>query len=847
MTGGGTHLSDGLAGGSGSVSPNSGSTRSGELLFDIVVSRMLYALAPLTAIWLIGALSRVYESGWHPVFTAEAVAASMVAVFFVFRKRLSSRWVAVTFMTCLCVLAFLGLLSFGMASGGAMMALVGMGVLAAAIYGRKAGLFVTSGGVLALILTALGVRAGYLPLFVGSIDTYAHSGTAWIATASNLILISVVLVLCISAIQERMAASVATAKAESEFTDMALNAQRDMFFVFNVHTKKVERWNRAFREMTGLTDEEIESRPMPDGWSDFVDLPEVTAAMSRLIAGSTDFFETNIRRADGRVLPVEFRATVARNDALGGPLIVGVGRDMTARRSAEHALRESEERFRLVLDNVPTVVWTADTAGNLGYVSPNTKTLYGYTAEEVMSGGLPFLLPRIHEEDRSMVRDAYLATGFHRRSFECQFRFQTGDGRWVWIHHQAVPVFSRVDGKASCGVWTDITEQVSSLEKLHQAEKMKAVGELAGGVAHDFNNQLMAISGCVELLAQGMAEQPNLLRYVHHIRDCTGFAASLTHRLLAFSRKTAERIQPQDAHRVLEQTAFILERSISGEVRIALDLNASHPWVSADISRLQNSVLNLCLNARDAMPRGGDLTLSTRNISATDRSDGSSLPPGEYLCICIADTGHGMSNAVKERAFEPFFTTKPEGKGTGLGLSSVRSFVEDRKGIVKLTSVVDRGTEVSIYLPVCAAGGDALDGAVLSERVDLKGNILLVDDDTEVAKTIAAMLEEFGYRVKRCNSGRRAVDQYRRNPSAVDLVILDWVMPDFGGRETLSALREINEDIKILLASARISKEDVLSVLEDGAADYIQKPFSAEELADKVGAALSVTSAEFLT
>jgi signal transduction histidine kinase len=323
------------------------------------------------------------------------------------------------------------------------------------------------------------------------------------------------------------------------------------------------------------------------------------------------------------------------------------------------------------------------------------------------------------------------------RSVDLQYRFLTKKQGVIWIHHHAAPVQGK-DGKVmACGVWTDITEQVNAASDLHQTEKMQALGRLAGGVAHDFNNQIAAISGCAEILAKKTATYPALLEYVRHIRTSADLASSLTEQLLTFSRKTVGRERPENAHALVHQTVSMLTRSLASNIQITECLNARNAVISADGSRLQNAVLNLCLNASDAMPNGGNLTVSTRDIARETGIAGRlNLPPADYLCIEVADTGHGMDDGTRMRIFDPFFTTKPEGKG--YGLLGVLDFVKNCRGAVDVTSAVNVGTTFFLYLPICEEKV-ALPSDNQAKNLGRKHTILIVDE--EPAPKIDAALQ----------------------------------------------------------------------------------------------------------
>lgn len=377
--------------------------------------------------------------------------------------------------------------------------------------------------------------------------------------------------------------------------------------------------------------------------------------------------------------------------------------------------------------------------------------------------------------------------------------------------------------------------------RLRQSEKLTALGQLAGGIAHDFNNQLTGVMGYADMLAQRLEQEP-YKRFAVGIVASARRAADLTQKLLAFSRKGKYLIAPVDVHQILGEVVSILKHSIDKRVRIRQVLNVGHSAVLGDPNQIQNAILNLAVNARDAMPEGGELVFETDIITLDEafcRDHHGEISPGAFLRLTVTDSGCGMSGEVKKHLFEPFFTTKEPGKGTGMGLASVYGTVRNHHGLISVHSEEGRGTSVRIDLPLAPDPARELDAPHAASPARGSARILLVDDDETVRAMAPEMLRDLGYRVTTCVDGREAVDYYRAHRNEVDLVILDMVMPEMGGRDAFVAMRQINPQVRAILSSGYSLNGEAQSILDEGVLGFIGKPYRHAELSTAVEEALA--------
>lgn len=391
-------------------------------------------------------------------------------------------------------------------------------------------------------------------------------------------------------------------------------------------------------------------------------------------------------------------------------------------------------------------------------------------------------------------------------------------------------------------VFMDVTDQKQTEDELRQAQKMDVVGQLAGGVAHDFNNMLTAIIGSAEMMERYVKDNPAQAKLLGTIQEAAGRSADLTGQLLAFSRKGSTMTVQLWINKTILSVIGLLERTIDKNIRIETRLTAVHDMVIGDPTQLQNALLNLGINARDAMPDGGTITYSTATVlldSTYCGSHGSHIHPGHYVEISVSDTGTGIKKEIIEHIFEPFFTTKEIGKGTGLGLAAVYGSVKEHQGSINVYSETGLGTVFKLYLPLA---GEQISTDIPLEKVHCgSGGILLVDDERLIREMGQALLEEHGYLVYLAENGAQALEVYEREREHIAVVILDVVMPVMGGKEALQRLTAAYPDVKVLISSGFHQDETNDSFIKLGAIGFIQKPYRTRELFKVVDGAMQIT------
>ncbi len=469
-------------------------------------------------------------------------------------------------------------------------------------------------------------------------------------------------------------------------------------------------------------------------------------------------------------------------------------------------------------------------------VNRSFETLVGRKSDEIVGRSILDLFPGIPSNWITRYAEVVL-TGQPVRFRE----YAPHLAKWV-----EVVAFSPEKGRFGT-IIQDVTEshqasieRANLEERLMQAEKMDAIGHLAGGVAHDFNNMLAGIMGYGDLLRRRI-EDPQLRKHADSIVVASQRAADLTAKLLAFARKGRIQTAGVDIHGVAIEVLGILERTIDKRIRIRKEFGAEHSVVRGDASQLQNALLNLAINARDAMPEGGEFCISTANVDLDDdfcQSLQGTASPGPHVEIHVRDTGVGMAEDVRRRIFEPFFTTKPAGKGTGMGLAAVWGTIVQHHGAILVRSIPGEGTEFTLWIPV-AVDAKAVETTREIEVASLEGRrILVVDDEELVRDATADTLRELGYAVDLAKGGEDAVMRVRDRPGWYDLVLLDMIMPRTGGAETFRMLRQFQPDLRILLVSGYSLSGEAQSLLDAGASGFLSKPWNAAQLSRAVAKAL---------
>ncbi len=505
-------------------------------------------------------------------------------------------------------------------------------------------------------------------------------------------------------------------------------------------------------------------------------------------------------------------------------------------RLTEGARLSSEKRFNYLTDNLNQGVWFARAQPpQVLYVNPAFERIWGLPAARFYDN--PKLWRDcVHPDDQRMVMEVYDAelTSSSGHDVQLLYRIVRPDGKIRWIHDRMVIHRSETgDVDSLSGITEDITEARELEDQLRQAQKMEAVGRLAGGVAHDFNNVMTVILGYSAVLLQELSQNSSARYFVQEIQRAGERCAALTGQLLAFSRKQMLHPVSLDLHRVIRDLMALLKSLIGEHVTIVLQLDPTPRWVKADAVQLEQVLLNLAVNARDAMPHGGTLTIDTAQVYPEDvwGPNHDARTTRTYVRLRVHDTGTGIDAATKAKIFEPFFTTKPPGRGTGLGLSTVYGIVHQSGGTISVESSVGHGTTMTVFLPEVVPPHVGLP-AVAPAPDDKTSTeiILLVEDEPSVRLLTQHILRTHGYTVHEAEDGFQALDLIRRNALHIDLLITDLVMPGMNGKELAMRLRSHFADLKVLYMSGYSDNPPVTGDESQGLTTFMQKPFSPEDL-----------------
>jgi PAS domain S-box-containing protein len=598
------------------------------------------------------------------------------------------------------------------------------------------------------------------------------------------------------------------------------------------------RVNRKYCEIVGYTREELLRIPYAQ-----LTHPEDVAVewpiVERLLSGETSTYtiEKRLTHKEGHFVWVRDTTALVRDEDGTAKYFIVVAEDITERRRAEETVRVSEERYRLVTRATKDVVYDWDVvAGEVAW-NDAVATVLGHLRD-----GAPLSLgwweSRIHDEDRAgVVASLERALERGEESWSAEYRFERGDGSFATVLDRGYIIFD-ADRKPvrMIGSMVDISERQVLEEQLRQSQKMEAIGRLAGGVAHDFNNLLTVIGGSAAFLLEDMEEADPRRTDVEEIRAATHQAASLTQQLLAFSRRQVRQPRRIDVNAVVAAMRKMLRRLIPEHIEIVTSLT-SLPWtVEADPGQLEQALINLAVNARDAMPSGGRLTIATENATTSTPVAGAhgAIASGEYVLLAVTDSGIGMDASIQRRIFEPFFTTKEAGRGTGLGLSTVYSIVSQSGGHITVESAPGRGTRFSIYLPrVSDAEAPA---PADSPRPASAGSetVLVVEDEAEVRSLVRRTLERAGYRVLVAADGAEAAQTLRQRADEIDVLLTDVVLPMLSGRELAEFVATCCPRVRVMFMSGYVADEALRKIFLDPSVTVLEKPFSPSELTHRL-------------
>jgi len=631
-------------------------------------------------------------------------------------------------------------------------------------------------------------------------------------------------------------AAEAALRASEERLLLALSAGNMGTFDWDIPSGRIV-WSRTHYELFGYDG----ATPFPVEYHHFIDRvhpadrPAVEAAMGAARRTRSLYtYEYRVRSFEGTELWVADTGRFSYGPDGAAVRMLGVVQDVTARKAAELALRENEQLLRQVIDTDPNYIVLKDREGRFTLANRAMADAYGTTPEEMVGRTDADFHPVPSEVAAYRAADrAVLDTGTEYHNPEEPFT--TAAGRRRWLRTTKRPLIG-ADGRpdAVLLVSVDVTAQKRLEDQVRQAQKLEAVGQLAGGVAHDFNNLLTVVNGCGELLLTDMAADAAPRPLVEDIVRAGQRGAALTRQLLAFSRQQMLRVEVFDPNRVLEETARLLTRLLGEDVTVRTVLDPAAGFVKADIGQVEQVVINLAVNARDAMPRGGTLVIETApvDVTAADLPASPDARAGRYVRLTVTDTGTGMTPEVQAHLFEPFFTTKPAGKGTGLGLATVYGIVRQSGGFLAVRTEVGKGTAIAVHLP---HHEPELVGPKSTLRPKPRAigheTILVVEDEETVRALTTAVLLRQGYRVEAAESGAEALALCARLQTPPDLVLTDVVMPGMSGRELAEALTAKFPQLKVVFLSGYTADAVLRHGVEEERVAFLQKPYTPDTLA----------------
>ena len=599
--------------------------------------------------------------------------------------------------------------------------------------------------------------------------------------------------------------------------------------------------NRIFPKLLGYEKKEMSGSI--DWWINKIhseDKEKVDLDLKNHFDGNTEFYENQhrLKCKDGEWKWFVDHGKVVERDKNNNPIrMVGTLRDIDKEVRAKEKLKESEEYFRVLLENNEDIISVIDDKGINLYQSKPVGKLLGYEdAERIGKNAFEFMHPEDLKRTILQFTDSVSEFGLVK---PIDFRVFNKDGSLRYFEGTAKNMLNSTLVSGIVVNYRDVTKRIEGenetkklQEQLNQSRKMDAIGQLAGGIAHDFNNMLTGIMGAAQLLklpTRNLDEKGN--EFVDMILKASNRAADLTNKLLAYSRKSMNSFASIDIRDVVDDTISIIENTIDKKIDIFVNKHVENSVVMADKSDLQNAFINICINASHAMPNGGELRIKIQNIELNEifcENSPFEIMPGRYIDIQIEDTGFGIEKDEIKKIFEPFYTTKDQGKGTGLGLSAVYGIVQDHHGLINVYSEVGIGSSFHIMLP-------CWNQKLEESKVDTKimagtGKVLLVDDEEFIRITGLYMLEEMGYDVIIAKNGTEAVELFEKNYLDIDIVLMDMIMPKMNGSEAFIKMKKIDENCKVVISSGFTKNESLNELNKLGLSGFIRKPFQDFEL-----------------
>ncbi len=639
--------------------------------------------------------------------------------------------------------------------------------------------------------------------------------------------------------RETRSALEALGKSESQYRTLVENA-RDVVFHLNSQGE-FTLLNRAFQDITGWDREAWVGRPFAPIIHES-DRERAIDIFRRTLAGErVDLFELQVIHRDGSVAVGQFTIT-RQHGAYGDMSVLGIARDVTHRYHTAEALKRSEERLRHIIENTSDCFWEVDENGVYTYVSPTMKSLLGYEPDELIGKQPVDLMP---EDEGKRILAYFNEISRDRKPFSLLENANLHkDGHRVVLESSGVPVFdSNGAFRGYRGVDRDITERKRLESQLRQSHKMESLGSLAGGIAHDFNNLIGIISGYCEITMESLEPDHPVRSYLEQIDAAGQRASNLVQQILTFARKTQVSPESINLNDAVPDIVNMLRETFPKTIEISHDLEPDLPNILADASQINQVLMNLCVNARDAMPDGGKLVIGTRVAGPEEISDTTEAPvPEHFVCISVNDTGTGMTDEVRQSIFDPFFTTKNTALRSGLGLSVVHGIVQGHRGHIEVKSEPGRGTTFQVYFAPDQQTPRRTEPKPASPPTR-RGTetVLLVEDEPAILEMTQTALRNQGYHVLTATDGHQALASYREHRSEIAAVLLDLGLPKLDGISVLEQIRETDSDTNVIVASGFLEPDQKRRLEHVGRTTFVPKPYELKTLVRAVEEAVTRT------
>ncbi|TGK18245.1 PAS domain S-box protein [Leptospira kmetyi] len=598
--------------------------------------------------------------------------------------------------------------------------------------------------------------------------------------------------------------------------------------------------NKAPLTAAKLRFEDVLGKPFDQTyWWSFSDRSRelLRESIRRACMGETLRYDTEIRVAEEEIIVIDFALKPMRDETGVIKFLIASGTVITDRKKAEAALQESQQKYKELVENINDVIFSANVLCNVTYISPIIQSLTGYSSETITGSGFKDL---ILEEDREFSR-RLISSALSGSRDMCECRMKLKDGGSVWVQISVRPIFRDGTIVGFAGVIMDITKRRQLEQRLLRGQKLESLGTLAGGIAHDFNNLLGIMSCHLSILQDEGSDILKHFKSREAISKTIQRGADLVGQLLTIARKGDMTLEPVHLNSVIFEVVNLMDETFPKLIEVDLTMNCDLPQVLADHSQIHQVLLNLCVNARDAMePGGGKIIIGTKTVKGEDirgRHEKAEAPL--YLELSVSDTGIGMDSFTKARIFEPFFTTKESGRGTGLGLATTYGIVERHRGFIEVDSALGKGTTFKIFLPAQTHSYETVVKETKQEIVNGtsrrgSGNILLVEDEDMLREVLTSILEQEGYNVTVAGNGLDAVEIYRAQWNRIDLVLSDVGLPGIEGDRMYYEMKRINPEVRAILASGFIEPSKKSELLKAGVLDILQKPYLTVEILNRI-------------